>query len=217
MANGEVTEVNGWFTVVAFDPGGTTGWCVMSVEPRHLLGTKPVHKKLAHFACGQIAGGENSQADEMYDLLDLWDDSAWLCEDFIVRKFLRHREFLSPVRITARIEYRMSHAYPFRPMFKQQPALAMSAVTDDRQKEWGLWSIGQPHARDATKHALTFLMRARESARMRLAAWPLLCKVNGDIAKSAPDPHKSHLRDVLVKDADEAELVALERERLAWV
>jgi hypothetical protein len=54
--------------------------------------------------------------------------------------------------------------WALRPRYfvKQSASLAMTTVTDDRQKEWGFWLPGKPHARDAVKHNLTFLWRQKE-------------------------------------------------------
>lgn len=197
-------ESTGWATVCAFDQGGTTGWTVASVAPTSLLNAeKPIHKCIEHMASGQITGTEDQQADEMLDLAFTWPDAALLLETFIIRKFLQHHGFLSPVRIEEKFRYGL-HLYAKaqerkrpRYVYKQQPSLAMDYCTDARQKQWGFWHPGEPHANDATKHAVTFLERCRDpqrGARMRASAWPLLFKSNGEVLKRAPQTSKSHTR-----------------------
>lgn len=53
---------------------------------------------------------------------------------------------------------------PGRPIIWQQPALAMSTVTDDRLKKMGLYAptMGKEHGRDGLRHALTWAKRARQ-------------------------------------------------------
>lgn len=198
MVRSITSELTGWASVVAFDQGGTTGWCVACVAPDALLSNeKPIHKCIEHWAAGQIEGTEDNQADQMMELINTWPDAAILCETFIIRKFLTHRGFLSPVRIEEKFRYGLhlqAKEEGGRPkyVFKQQPSLAMDFCTDDRQKQWHMWATGEPHARDAIKHAVTFMARAREKDKMRSAAWPLLFRSTGVIAKRAPRTSKKH-------------------------
>ena len=41
----------------------------------------------------------------------------------------------------------------------QMASLAKTTVTDDRLRRWGLWAKGSSHARDAIRHAVTYLRR----------------------------------------------------------
>lgn len=43
----------------------------------------------------------------------------------------------------------------------QQPSDAKGVITDDRLKKMGLWIVGKPHARDAIRHLVIALRRAR--------------------------------------------------------
>lgn len=162
-----------WTTVVALDPGGTTGWSVLMVHPDSLVDPDiPILDNIEHFALGQTVGDERAQCKELLELLDAWPDAAVVVEDFVLRKQLRDRALLSPVRITAVIEYAMWRQN--RSLFKQSPAEAKSTATDDRLKSWGLYRRegGEEHARDATRHGITFLRRAKDRARLRKLAWP---------------------------------------------
>lgn len=76
-------EDMGWATVLAFDPGGTTGWCVMCANPSDLVGEKPFsHKLFQHVASGQIIGSEFAQVDQVVELVDIWPDAAVVAESF---------------------------------------------------------------------------------------------------------------------------------------
>jgi hypothetical protein len=174
--------------VFAVDPGGTTGWAWCSLPVAPFLELR--HDLIAEleFDCGQVDGLENAQTSQlmqiMYDLR--FDGGPLIIEDFVLRKFTKDADLLAPVRITARLEYAVevgcwmvdgipTRAGTFRQfkIRKQQPSLAMSTVTDDRLREWGLWEVGQPHARDALRHAVTFLRRAKQDAALRRWAWGL--------------------------------------------
>lgn len=192
----------GWATTVWIDPGGTTGWGVMSVNPSDLVSDVPLHKVIQHWSCGEAEGNEDQMASECLELYDMWEDAAIGIERFVIRKFLQHHEFLSPVRVRAKIEYGLwlaekwsaeeEEREPGRPrhLFVQDPSLAKGTLTDDRQRMWRLWEPGKDHKRDAIKHCYTFLARARAKPKMRAYAWPLLFKNNGDPVKRLPPTSK---------------------------
>lgn len=182
-------------TVVWFDPGGITGWGVFSVHPDAL--TDPsfrVLDNITHWACGQFVGGEANQVDQMVELARSWPGAAIGCEDFILRKFERGRELLAPVRMNAAFSYAMRRGVTFvrdgrtgehKPevdrsgyvtIHYQQPALAMTTMTDDRLKALGYYerTVGLQHARDAVRHCITFLKRLKEKPALRAEVFPNL-------------------------------------------
>jgi hypothetical protein len=174
----------------------------MAVEPRLLLTTKPVHRGIAHWACGDVHGNENQMASEMLELYDSWPDAAIGIESFVIQKFLQHAEFLSPVRVRSKIEYGLWLQEKWeaeedgremgrgRYLFTQTPSLAKSTLTDDRQREYHLWEPGKDHKRDGIKHCFTFLQRAQEKPRLRAVAWPHLFKADGTLLKRVPPTKK---------------------------
>lgn len=189
----------GWASTVWVDPGGTTGWAVMSVDPSVLLERKPIHLNIAHWACGDTKGNENQMASEMLELFDAWDDAAIGIESFRVRQMAVE---LSPVSVRAKIEYGLWLMEKWqaeeegremgrgRYLFTQEPSLAKRTLTDDRQREWRLWEPGPDHKRDAVKHCYTFLQRAQEKPGLRATAWPLLYKRDGSLMKRVPPTSK---------------------------
>lgn len=172
---------SGFANLCAFDPGGTTGWSVMSVHPDALVEDDvKVLENIEHWAHGQFSGDEDKITQQMLELLEAWPDAVVVIEDFILRAYRKDDDLLSPVRITSKLEFGLQFwpgLYGVVPrIFKQQPSLAKSAVTDDRLREWGMYERegGEEHARDADRHSLTFLRRAKESERLRKVAWPEL-------------------------------------------
>ena len=179
------SEVTGWATVVAYDPGGTTGWCVMSIRPVDLL-TQDAEfaRQIKHFAAGQIGGAENEQIDQLAEMADMWSDAAVCGESFVPRKFNQTTEFYAPMRVNAVMGW-VLHGNG-RMLFTQSPEMAKSRWTDERLKAnkscgrpW--YIVGQEHARDGVRHAALFIKRAKAQPTLRFQAWPHLFKRDGEL------------------------------------
>lgn len=163
-------------TIVCIDPGGTTGWAVFSVHPESLVDSGvPILGNITHWSHGQVVGDENSQASELLGLIDTWPGCCVLIEDFILRVSSGDREVLSPVRITAKVEFGLFLAGGI-PSFRQMPSEAKSVATDERLRSWGFYQRkgGLEHARDADRHGLTWLRKCKEKAFVRAQCWPYL-------------------------------------------
>jgi hypothetical protein len=162
-------------SVFAVDPGGTTGWAEISVPVESLLDRQVDLFLDLSFDCGQITGDPNSQVEELGGLL--WQfKGPVIIEDFILRQFRQDRDLLAPVVVTAKLEYEIfvsnkQRVYQQR-VKRQQPSLAKSTATDDRLREWGLWEVGAPHARDSLRHTMTFLRRAKTDRKLLEWGWP---------------------------------------------
>lgn len=160
--------------LIAIDPGGTTGWCVMQICAEAVVDDDiNILDNIIHWEQGQFAGSEREQYVALADLVNAWEDAAVVVEDFTLRMFNMNKELLSPVRITAALDYHLAMDYdPVRSMFLQTPEMAMTDCTDTRLRSWGMYIPGEEHARDAERHALTFLRRAKAKAKLRVSAWP---------------------------------------------
>lgn len=147
------------YQVIALDPGGTTGWAIFQVHPDAMGGDPgiPVMTNIELWTAGQFTGHQDDQIDEIVALVNSWPEARLITEDFRLRQI---NAVLAPVEINAAIRWATRPRY----WVKQSSALAMSTVTDQRQKDWGFWIPGQEHARDAVKHAITFLKRKKEQA-----------------------------------------------------
>lgn len=174
-------------SVLAFDPGGTTGWASVYVATDWFRSTVPLADEIDFDVVrfGQIPGPENEQMEKISRLMRKYQrlGSALVSERFTVRQFNQQRAFLAPVRLNACIDwFATCWLDPAVPIQWQDPDLAMGAWTDDRLKAAGLWTTpkrggpegtggGGPHAMDALRHALTFLDRSRASTALRRGAW----------------------------------------------
>lgn len=171
--------------ILAFDPGGTTGWSLL-VLPRNIqrkdVFSWPPDAILASakvWEHGEIVttGDEDNAAYQMARLCQMWPGAAIVIEDFILRveRKEKSRELLSPVRITAKLE-----AYLWktgRKPFLQDPSQG-KRMTDERLALLGaLVDDGLPdHARDADRHAVMFLKRCigPQGVSLKRSAWPHL-------------------------------------------
>jgi hypothetical protein len=195
---------SGWATTVWVDPGGTTGWGVMSVKPEVLADSnRVIERNIQHWVCGETHHNEDQMASEMLELYAMWDDAAIGIEKFNLRQLAVE---LSPVSITAKIRYGLWLAEKWaagdedremgrpRMLFSQTPAMAKSTLTDDRQRQYRLWEPGKDHKRDAIKHCYTFLQRAQQTPRLRYTAWPTLYRTDGTLLKRRPPTSKAATR-----------------------
>lgn len=115
----------------------------------------------------------------MVKFIHSWPVAAVVIEDFVLRQMRMDRELLSPVRITSAVGYAMWRKG--RDYHVQSPTDAKRVCTDERLKEWGMYDPygGLRHARDADRHAILFLRKAKQKAAFRAAAWPHLYGAEG--------------------------------------
>ena len=185
-------------SIIAIDPGGTTGWSMISVIPEVLQESDArildniISHQHGQVDCGTHRGnlattlhsgistdGEFSGIYDIAKFIHSWPSAAVVIEDFTLRQLRMDRDLLSPVRITAAIGY--STWISGRDYHVQSPADAKSTCTDERLREWGMYDKygGLEHARDADRHAILFLRRAKQSEKLRALAWPHLFGRNG--------------------------------------
>jgi hypothetical protein len=153
----------------------------------------PILDNIYHWTSGQVGGDENDQADEIAELICAWPGALIGIESFDLRQFRKDKDLLSPVRLGAKFEWaavrgggagQKAEAPPAVVVW-QTPSLAMSTATDDALKAWGLYRRegGEVHARDATRHAITFYRRCKagihgsksaesKAMSLRARAWP---------------------------------------------
>lgn len=196
-----ISELTEYATVIAIDPGGTTGWSLMQAHPEALspmhpniyLGRNIEHWQHGQVDCGSTKGnlgnslhrgistdGENAGVNELIGLIRCWPGSAVVIEDFILdpARFNTGRDLLSPVRITSALGFDLWLQKSY--YFVQGASLAKRTMTDERLKTMGYYSStgGMQHARDADRHALTFLKRCanpdKRGRDLREQAWPHL-------------------------------------------
>lgn len=192
LGEAELDLTSPYISTLWFDPGGTTGWCVISIEAAALLGGGKVLDNIYHWSQGQMPGDEMVQADALSELVSVWPGAAVGIESFELRKFTKDKALLAPVRLGAMIEWAVTRGGGagvesegrLWSMHWQTPSAAMSTCSDSALRSWGMYRAdGEEHARDATRHALLFLRRVtagvsgslageKRAAQLRHTAWP---------------------------------------------
>lgn len=180
--------------VIAIDPGGTTGWSIITVHPEAL--TVPnadifenifIHQH-GQVDCGTHRGnlgtslhdgisteGEFSGVYDLAELIKAWPSAAIVIEDFNLRQLRMDRDLLSPVRITSALGI-IIWLEDGREYHVQSASDAKSVCSDARLKEWRMYDRdgSLQHARDADRHAILFLRKAKMNKELRALAWPHL-------------------------------------------
>jgi hypothetical protein len=147
--------------VFSVDPGVTTGWAYIKDAD---VATLPQGECDLDMVCGQFGGDENQQAIDLFKLITFGWPCCVVVEDFIPQALNKERHFLSPIRVTAKLELLLWQSD--RRYIKQMPSLAKGTITDEYMRSAMMWSPGQPHANDAVRHGLTFLRRVVRSPHM---------------------------------------------------
>lgn len=188
----------GHATIIGIDPGGTTGWTLITVAPESLIDADtPILDTISDHRHGQVDCGmrRGNLSDTLHPGISTHGEFAgvnellWLCsenpyaavvvESFTLNQFRRDQELLSPVRITSAIGYSLWKDN--RDYFTQSPADAKNVCTDDALKKWKVYDRhgSMVHARDADRHAILFLRRAKQRKDLRARAWPHLFGPSG--------------------------------------
>lgn len=167
-------------TVVSFDNGGMSGWSAWTIHPEALMDPEvKILDNVEHHTWGEIdARGPDAEVAcvrEEIEIVRGFPGSAVLMEDFILRMYSKGRDLLTPVRLNAMLDYALETQLGVCVTHRQQPSEAKSVVTDARLKIWGFYTSagGQEHARDADRHAILFLRKAKDPQRgaLRRAVW----------------------------------------------
>jgi|SRR5580698_9435146 hypothetical protein len=164
--------------VIGIDPGGTTGWCRLTVPRDSVFGRE--ESSIIEWDYGEVSGHEPQQVVLLARLaretqsLDYLVGPALVVERWDVDPHFQSRDTsaLSPARIGAMLLYAQHRGdlSDARVTF-QSRVQAKQALTDERLRALGLYVKGSEHVRDATRHALCALRRARQSSELRKEMW----------------------------------------------
>jgi hypothetical protein len=178
-------------TVVAFDPGGMTGWSVMAVHPEAL--SDPSLSALENvdpWTHGEIKcngpdgkydiAAEDLGCDEMMAIVESWPGALIVLEDFRPRTDVRTMEAYTPMRLNAMMQREL---HKLGMIYAMQMPSEKSTASDDRLKLWGFYERagGMGHARDGDRHSLIAIRKAKQTGKKRGMWWPHLYTPAGDL------------------------------------
>ncbi len=149
------------YRIIAFDPGGTTGWATYTAERVQQPDGKMYYFN-STWACGQLGPDEHHVA--LHTLLEIQTtlDFDIVYESFEFRNAARpglvlvSREYIGVIKFFYHDRVN-THGWN---LVKQDPAQAVgdkSFVQDRHVKKMDLWRPGQRHAMDATRHLLYYM------------------------------------------------------------
>ena len=139
-------------TLLALDPGETTGWCVFEY-----LAANDSYVKVAS---GQLKTWPMQDfVNNFKQLLAMYKPTAIVHELYAVYEWKATDHSWSSVptlRVIGGIEVFAIMADI--PVYTQTAQIAKNFCTDDKLKTWGFYITGEKHARDAFRHAAYFLL-----------------------------------------------------------
>lgn len=165
--------------IIGVDPGVTTGVAIATLQRKEIGSLADVFVEMGQLSYGfsgngfdiiESASAEEGEAKVAAEIAQLVRTAVLhgsrvvlVIEDFVVRRFDSSREFLSPVRITARIQQELFNDAICQgvTVATQSPSDAKQTCTDERMKKWGI----QPkthkdrHGLDAARHCVLFIRK----------------------------------------------------------
>lgn len=134
-------------TIIALDPGKTTGVC---------YGVKHDNEDTLYIAPHE----QQYSLQDLYIILDEFlgmsetGHASVIYEDFQYRNYARAGLDLTPVKMIGVIELVIEEYSSVLIATKQSPATGKSFYNDTELKRIGCYKVGMAHGRDATRHLL---------------------------------------------------------------
>lgn len=163
--------------VLAIDPGGITGWAAFEVPRLSIFGDEET--AVLSWETGEFFGSEEEQSLQIaekarvFQNLDALIGPAVVVEGWDYGNPSRDPKMYSPVRIGAQIRllHHMGKMGDSRLVF-QSRTIAKETMTDERLRFYGFYvPRSRDHERDAIRHALTVLRRARAKRSVADKLW----------------------------------------------
>lgn len=159
------------YNVVAFDPGGVTGWAYFSVHKRAFTkSNNKILSNLVEYDWGEFDGSENEQIQKALDLIrqarfgdmPFTSDCDVVTEDFVLLQTIGGKELLSPVRINAALDFALYRNFNGVALkLNYQSRSVRTGITRERLQLWGFPSVKGKDALAAVQHAITWLRRVK--------------------------------------------------------
>jgi hypothetical protein len=167
-----------WPRVQWIDPGTVSGVAVVWFDPVAVFHDDvPMARQVLAYSEMFLSGLENGPNGQINRYIRLRRSLAQElglvsgCESFVPMQNNRSEEFLSPVRIRAGIEARLSMTDPHPdqarpgevgvPLYIQSPSDAITTYTNDRLRKLRMYTPGPDHINDAKRHCLLYIRKLK--------------------------------------------------------
>ena len=155
--------------VIGVSPGGISGVSIIGAHELTIYKGKP--GKISYFETFSVSGGHGAQALEIVDASREFHPRVLVCETFRSRQPITSQDRLAPVMVASRIEFCTETGYTICPFYWQAADVAFNTVSDEDLELCGLQPDKPDQERDATRHALAFIRRAKADTDLRDSAW----------------------------------------------
>lgn len=165
--------------IIGVDPGVTTGVAIATLQRKEIGSLADVFVEMGQLSYGfsgngfdiiESASAEEGEAKVAAEIAKLVRTAVLhgsrvvlVIEDFVIRRFDSSREFLSPVRITARIQQELFNDTICQEVTvaMQSPSDAKQTCTNERMKKWGIQpkTYKDRHGLDAARHCVLFIRK----------------------------------------------------------
>lgn len=143
-------------TIIALDPGGTTGWAYWRAEVLQDPTTEEYEFYKESWDCGQLGPSEHHL--DLYNFLggQETEDYTIVSESFEYRNKSRpgldlsSKEYIGVAKV-----FCQERGIPY---YEQTASMGKGFVKDANIKRLGLWSSGWKHAMDAYRHLLYYMI-----------------------------------------------------------
>jgi hypothetical protein len=152
------------YRVIAFDPGGTTGWSTYSA---HKSGSTYTQEE---WACGHL-----DQPNHHQQLKILLGNQRVRTYKVVCEKFNDRPGATNSVNLIARDYIGVVELYCQEEgieLHRQMPATAKGFVKDKNMRAMGLFVRNWKHAMDARRHLLWFLIHRENRFEFLATGWP---------------------------------------------
>lgn len=136
-------------------------------DPKAMFEDQPIARQLLAYSIIFVNGPENGKNGQvnrilrMFKALNAAPGAVLGCESFIPRRLDMSHEFLSPVRIRAGLESRLSVADPPIQLYTQTPNDAITTFNNSRLQALRLYRPGPDHVNDAMRHCLLWIRKLK--------------------------------------------------------
>lgn len=134
--------------VLGLDPGETTGACFF-VGPK-LVHTCQIPTKTPSSGGALVRNYIQTYGPDIV-VMEMYRVYSWKAEDHSWHN-------LHTPRLIGAIEFICDHVVVPVKLVQQTAQQAKGFCTDEKLKAWGVYQEGRPHARDAIRHALYYLL-----------------------------------------------------------